>query len=62
MKISEREEVERIDRAAETRIAKRIEMQKKLVESQEKLARTLANGSGGSQDARRQIGYVTEIN
>ena len=62
VKISEREEVERIDRAAETRIAKRIEMQKKLVESQEKLARTLANGSGGSQDARRQIGYVTEIN
>lgn len=62
IKISEREELERVDRGAEQRLAKRIEAQRKLVESQERLAGRLANGPTGGADQRRQIGYVTELN
>lgn len=63
IKISEREELERVDRAAEQRIAKRIDAQRKLVDSQDRLAGRLANGpNGNNAEARRQIGYVTEIN
>ncbi len=63
VKISEREQVERIDRGAEQRIASRIDAQRKLVETQERLAKRLASGpNGNSADARRQIGYVTELN
>ncbi|OAA80234.1 Ankyrin repeat-containing domain protein [Akanthomyces lecanii RCEF 1005] len=63
IKISEREELERVDRGAEQRIAKRIEAQRKLVESQERLAGRLANGpSVGGGPSRQQIGYVTEMN
>lgn len=64
VRISEREEVERVDKAAEVRTAKRLEMQKKLVDSQEKLAKQLSNGPTGNNDRndiRRQIGYVTEV-
>ncbi|KAL5095122.1 hypothetical protein Trisim1_003731 [Trichoderma cf. simile WF8] len=59
MRIGEREELDRIEVSAESRIQRRLEAQRRLVESQEKLAGRLA-GSGG--DPRRQIGYVTELN
>lgn len=62
LRISEREEVERIERGTEERIRKRLEAQRKVVESQEKLAKRLAAGPGGGVDARRQIGYVEELN
>ncbi|KJK90835.1 hypothetical protein H633G_05310 [Metarhizium anisopliae BRIP 53284] len=62
IRISERQEVERIDKGAESRIKGRLEAQRKLVESQEKLAKRLADGpSAGINDPRRQIGYVTEL-
>ncbi|KAG8426726.1 hypothetical protein J3459_007859 [Metarhizium acridum] len=62
IRISERQEVERIDKGAEARIKGRLEAQRKLVESQEKLAKRLADGPGaGINDPRRQIGYVTEL-
>ncbi|KAG6012814.1 hypothetical protein E4U54_007284 [Claviceps lovelessii] len=66
IRIGERQEVERLDQGAEARIKARIEAQRKLVESQEKLAKRLADGSNGlavgMSDARRQqIGYVTEM-
>ncbi|KGQ06457.1 hypothetical protein BBAD15_g8230 [Beauveria bassiana D1-5] len=61
IRISEREALERIDRAAEQRVAKRIEAQRTLAESQERLAGRLANGTvGAGLDPRRQIGFVTE--
>ncbi|TQV92725.1 hypothetical protein V2A60_009190 [Cordyceps javanica] len=63
IRISEREELERVDRGAEQRLAKRIDAQRKLVESQERLASRLAGGPAvGAPDPRRQIGYVTELN
>ncbi|KAF7549074.1 hypothetical protein G7046_g8459 [Stylonectria norvegica] len=57
LRISERDELDRIERGAEDRIKKRLDAQKKLVDSQEKLAKRLAAGPNGA-DARRQIGYV----
>ncbi|KJZ77805.1 hypothetical protein HIM_02982 [Hirsutella minnesotensis 3608] len=66
IRISERQELERVEQGAEQRIKNRLEAQRKLVESQEKLAKRLANGQPGGpgmiEDPRRQIGYVTEIN
>lgn len=59
LRISERDEVERIDRTADERVKKRLEAQKKLVDSQRELAKRLANGNG--TDARKQIGYVEEL-
>ncbi|KAG6053350.1 hypothetical protein E4U17_004790 [Claviceps sp. LM77 group G4] len=64
IRISERQEVERLDRGAEGRMRARLEAQRKLVESQEKLAKRVADGpnGGGMTDSRRpQIGYVTEM-
>lgn len=61
LRISEREEIERIDRSADERVKRRLEAQKKLVDSQEKLAKRLAGGANGG-DTRRQIGYVEELN
>ncbi|KAG5941176.1 hypothetical protein E4U60_000158 [Claviceps pazoutovae] len=64
IRISERQEVERLDQGAEGRIRARLEAQRKLVESQEKLAKRVADGpnGGGVTDPRRpQIGYVTEM-
>lgn len=60
LRIGEREEVERIEKAAEGRMQKRLEAQRKVVESQEKLARRLAQGPQLPVDQRRQIGYVAE--
>lgn len=59
LRLSEREELERIDRGADDRIKKRLDAQKKLVDSQERLAKRLG---GGPANARQQIGYVEEIN
>ncbi|KAM0496147.1 hypothetical protein ACHAP8_007713 [Fusarium lateritium] len=61
LRISEREELDRIERGADDRIKKRLETQKKLVETQERLAKRIGNVPGGP-DARRQIGYVEEVN
>ncbi|UZP41587.1 hypothetical protein NXS19_009403 [Fusarium pseudograminearum] len=61
LRISEREELDRIERGADDRIKKRLEAQKKLVETQERLAKRIGNVPGGP-DARRQIGYVEEVN
>ncbi|EGX88739.1 multiple ankyrin repeats single kh domain protein, putative [Cordyceps militaris CM01] len=64
IRVSEREALEKVDRAAEQRLAKRIDAQRKLVDSQERLASRLANGAAvvAGVDQRRQIGYVTELN
>ncbi|KAI9152135.1 Lymphoid-specific helicase [Paramyrothecium foliicola] len=63
LRLSEREELERIEYKVDERVARRLERQQKLVESQEKLAKTLAEAPrGGAVDPRRQIGYVTELN
>lgn len=62
LRLSEREELERMDGAAEKRIQGRLEAQRRLVETQEKLATRLANAPGATGDPRKQIGYVTEIN
>ncbi|KAG5998671.1 hypothetical protein E4U52_006467 [Claviceps spartinae] len=64
IRIGEGQEVERLDQGAEGRIRARLEAQRKLVESQEKLAKRVAggpNGGGGSDLRRPQIGYVTEM-
>lgn len=61
LRISERDELDSIERGSEERIKKRLEAQKKLVESQERLAKRLASVPGGAE-ARRQIGYVEEMN
>lgn len=65
IRISERQELERVENGAEARINNRLEAQRKLVESQEKLAKRLADGQPGGAaglgNARRQIGYVTEL-
>lgn len=64
VRISERQEVERLDKDAEARLKGRMDAQRKLLESQEKLAKRLADGANGAvgvSDARRQIGYVTEF-
>lgn len=61
LRVSEREELDRLERVADERMGRRMEAQRKLVEGQERLARRLADGTAGA-DARRQIGYVTELN
>lgn len=56
LRIAEREDVERMDRQQDERLARRISEQKRLVDSQTGLAGQLASqGVSG----RRQIGYVT---
>lgn len=56
IRLREREELERLDKAADTRFRTRIQDQKKLVDSQTALA---ANIAGAGPGARRQIGYVS---
>lgn len=56
VRLSEREEVDRLERVAEERMGRRLEAQRKVVESQERLARRIAAGPG--LDSRRQIGFV----
>ena len=59
IQISEREELDRLERNAEERMSRRLDAQRKVIDSQERLARRIAAGPGGS-DQRRQIGYVAE--
>ncbi|KAL2681074.1 hypothetical protein Neosp_008677 [[Neocosmospora] mangrovei] len=61
LRVSEREELDRIERGSDERINKKLEAQKKLVETQERLAKRIASVPGGA-DARRQIGFVEEVN
>ncbi|KAI0379231.1 ankyrin [Hypomontagnella monticulosa] len=56
IRLREREELERLDKAADSRFRTRIQDQKKLVDSQTALA---ANIAGAGPGARRQIGYVS---
>lgn len=60
LRLGEREETDRIEKAAEARIKQRLEAQRQVVESQERLARRLASGPMGA-DQRRQIGFVEEM-
>ncbi|KAM0462020.1 hypothetical protein ACHAO4_001211 [Trichoderma viride] len=62
MRIGEREELERIEVVADSRIQRRLEAQRRLVESQDKLAKRLGDAPTAPGDPRRQIGYVTELN
>ncbi|KAF4470130.1 Ankyrin repeat domain-containing 17 [Fusarium albosuccineum] len=61
LRISEREELDRIERGSDDRIKRRLEAQKKLVETQERLAKRIATVPGGAE-TRRQIGFVEEVN
>lgn len=56
LRVSEREEVERLDRLQDERLQRRISEQRRLVDSQTGLAGQLASGGAST---RRQIGYVT---
>ncbi|OTB00388.1 hypothetical protein M426DRAFT_324339 [Hypoxylon sp. CI-4A] len=56
IRLRERQELESLDRAADTRLKSRIQEQKKLVDSQSALA---ANIAGAGPGARRQIGFVS---
>ncbi|KAI1373916.1 ankyrin [Hypoxylon crocopeplum] len=56
IRVQEREELERLDKAADSRLKTRIQEQKKLVDSQSALAANIANAG---PVARRQIGYVS---
>lgn len=60
IRLSEREEVDRLERGAEERMGKRLEAQRKVIESQDKLAKRLASGGSGTMDQRRQIGFISE--
>ncbi|KAL2267029.1 hypothetical protein VTJ83DRAFT_4306 [Remersonia thermophila] len=59
LRLTERRAVERIEAAADERLAKRLEQQTKLVEEQAVLAAQIAASEMGSGAQRRQIGFVT---
>jgi hypothetical protein len=56
IRLREREETERLDKAADSRFTTRLKEQKKLVDSQSVLA---ANLNGAGPGARRQIGFIS---
>lgn len=56
IRLREREEVDRFDKTADSRVKERLKEQKKLVDSQNQLVSTL--GRDGGPQGRRQIGYV----
>ncbi|KAI1081711.1 ankyrin [Whalleya microplaca] len=56
IRLREREDLERMDKAADFRFKDRLKEQKKLVDSQGVLA---ANLNGANPGARRQIGYIS---
>jgi hypothetical protein len=58
IRLREREEVERMDEAANGRFNQRIKEQRKVIESQSYLTTNVGESSGGSA-GRRPIGYVT---
>lgn len=62
LRLREREELERIERAADSRVEGRIREQRRLVESQSTLAANLGSGNGNGNGGglnRRQIGFVS---
>lgn len=62
VRVHERRELERIEALSDARMVKRLGEHKKLVETQERLARSL-NGAGPPGGGRRQMGYITgELN
>ncbi|KAI1430257.1 hypothetical protein F5Y12DRAFT_722864 [Xylaria sp. FL1777] len=56
IRLREREDIERLDKAADSRFTARLKEQKKLVDSQSMLA---ANLNGAVPGARRQLGYIS---
>ncbi|KAI1744118.1 ankyrin repeat-containing protein [Xylaria scruposa] len=56
IRLREREDLERFDKAADARFTARLKEQKKLVDSQSALATNL---NGAAPGARRQIGYIS---
>lgn len=59
IRIREREDLERLDRAADARARDRLRDQRLLVDSQSALAASLTNAGGANGLNRRQIGYIT---
>jgi len=59
IRLREREELDRLDKAADTRFRDRVKEQKRLVDSQRELATSLNNNAAGSAAARRQIGFIS---
>lgn len=59
LRLREREELDRLDRAADARVQERIREQRRLVDSQSALAANLTAGGGGTHLNRRQIGFIT---
>ncbi|KAK3955839.1 hypothetical protein QBC32DRAFT_204384 [Pseudoneurospora amorphoporcata] len=58
VRVQERREMERIEAVSDARMVKRLGEHKKLVESQERLARSL-NGAVPPGGGRRQVGYIS---
>ncbi len=56
IRLREREDMEKLDKVADSRFTARLKEQKKLVDSQSMLAANLNSAAPG---ARRQIGYVS---
>lgn len=59
VRVQERREMERIESASDARMVKRLGEHKKLVESQERLARSLNGAVPGGANGRRTVGYIT---
>ncbi|KAK3400236.1 hypothetical protein B0T20DRAFT_180363 [Sordaria brevicollis] len=59
VRVQERREMERIEAASDARMVKRLGEHKKLVESQERLARSLNGAVPAGANGRRQVGYIT---
>ncbi|RYO75600.1 hypothetical protein DL766_009698 [Monosporascus sp. MC13-8B] len=59
LRLREREEAERFDRAADARFRQRVAEQRRLVESQNALAASLSSASGGPGLNRRQVGFIS---
>lgn len=59
VRVQERREMERIESQSDARMVKRLGEHKKLVESQERLARSLNGAVPAGANGRRQVGYIT---
>ena len=58
IRVREREELDRLDRAADVRVQNRLREQRRLVDSQSALASNLSSGGAGPPN-RRQIGFIS---
>ncbi|CCC07140.1 unnamed protein product [Sordaria macrospora k-hell] len=59
VRVQERREMERIEAVSDARMVKRLGEHKKLVESQERLARSLNGAVPNGANGRRTVGYIT---